>query len=269
MRKTLLMLLSVFLVSTGCGNGNGGDEDTQVDIPAEQPPDTTPDTTPDPSDDPVPDPTDEETPVEPYKACAVTCTDSASCCITTAGCGTYPDKWTCSGSCVAAGCENDPECVTWATAKGYPSAENYSCRSPSGGGTPRCVAPCSSPVDCCAAGTCDTFPNRWVCESGACFLTGCLNNEECVTWATNRGLHAAASYVCTNVLGDGVDVCAQSCTTAEDCCSPDHAPCTTLPNHFGCQGGICMLACSTDTECQTYAAGLPDPRSAQYVCREP
>jgi hypothetical protein len=266
MLKTSLMILAVFLVATGCGNGGGGEEDTQVDIPAEQPPDVIQEDT---VDDTVPDPTEDETPAEPYKACAVTCTATTDCCLTTAGCGTYPDKWTCGDYCTAAGCESDPECVTWATARSLPGAENYSCRSPSGGGTPRCVPACSSPADCCASGTCDAYPNRWVCESGACFLSGCLNNEECVTWATNQALHAAASYVCINVLGDGVDVCAQGCTTAADCCAPEHAPCDTLPNHFGCNDGVCMLACSTDTECQTYAASSSDPRSARYVCREP
>jgi len=263
MKARHFLLTAGLVLVLGCGgNGGNGQEDIIPDPQPEQ------DVTPDPVDDeqPVEIP-EEEAPVEPAKACVLPCASEAECCITTASCGTYPDKWTCGGTCELGGCADNAECIDWATRRGFPSPETYACRGYAGA-TARCVSACSTEADCCPSGDCTTYPGRYVCDTGNCFLSGCIDDNECKTWAAGRSLHMASSYVCRQPLGGGIGVCAQGCTTADECCPPEAAPCTMLPSHFSCTDNICMLTCSTDDECRSFAAASSYPHAESYSCRE-
>jgi len=261
-RGLIFSAVLFFLIGCGSGGDNGGD-DTGIDTIEEHPPDT-------PIDQEVDLPADtgeEEIPVTPLKQCVVPCTSETDCCFTSS-CGSYPDRWTCSGICELAGCLDDPECVSWATARGLPNPDGYNCRS-DGDGIPRCVAGCVTEADCCPTGVdCSSYPNRYVCDAGNCFLGGCVDDGECRAFAARLSLYMPDQYVCRQFLVEGLDLCVLSCAVEADCCPPEHAPCDTLPRHYSCHEGLCNATCSTDVECRQYAASMGYPLADRYVCRE-
>jgi hypothetical protein len=258
-RMTSFAWAAGLVLAWGCGTSGGGNLDV-VDTPELE-------GTPDPTEEDLPvEPPEEEIPAEPLRACVIPCSVETECCLT-AACGTYPDLWTCSGVCELAGCSGNGECIDWATRRGFPSPETYTCRAYAGG-VPRCVSSCSIAQDCCPSEDCSSYPTRRVCDGGGCFLGGCIDDTECRTWAAGNALFMADSYVCRQPLGSGLSVCAQSCVAADDCCPPEKAPCTTLPSHFACSGGICTLNCSTDEECRQFATAAGYPLADRYVCRD-
>ena len=268
-------LIAAFLmfVAVACddGGGNGEDVDYGVDTPEDTVDDTTPDvpvdTPVDTVDDPTPDPVEEEIPSTPQYDCLLPCAAPTDCCLSGPTCGTYPDKWTCDVTCAPAGCANDGECVTYATNRSLPNPDLFKCRVPPGGGTlKQCRSGCTTAAECCPGADCSVYPRKYVCDAGNCFLAGCSDSSECITWATDGMYHLAENYVCEASEGEGMNVCVQSCSSDADCCAPTFEPCTAMPYHYACNEGICKMTCSTSTECVDYYTASSIPHAGSYVC---
>jgi hypothetical protein len=262
--RTLIIAAALVPLLAHCDKGNGNDhpEDTGTDTPGDVITDSTDDTPPDAPGDTTPDT------VTTWSTCAKQCSVTDDCCLTgtTADCGTYPNKWTCDAVCMTAGCDSDAECVTWATGLSLPGADAYKCATAHLYYTAAyCVPGCTTADDCCPSGTdCSAYPQRRVCDDGACKLDGCIDNTECVAWATGLGLTDAASFVCETFGYSDTAACAKPCSSVTDCCPS--GSCGTFPNHADCLAGHCLTTCTDDGECRDWAVsnGYPDP--ADYVC---
>jgi hypothetical protein len=134
-----------------------------------------------------------------------------------------------------------------------------------------CARSCASPDDCCLESGvwCGDYSNRWTCDT-TCRVGSCVDDAECVTWATGLGLGGAANYKCkAGRLYYSASICVPGCTTAADCC-PGGADCSLYPARVSCDAGACTtLGCENDTECQTWATGIGAADPASWVCRTP
>ncbi|MFH1436426.1 MAG: hypothetical protein ABIJ56_11970 [Pseudomonadota bacterium] len=267
-----LIAAFLMLVAVACDNGgNGEDVDYGVDTTPDPVDDTVPDvpvdTPVDTVDDPTPDPAEEEIPSTPQYDCVMPCGAPADCCLAVATCGTYPDKWACDGTCSPAGCANDGECVTYATNRSLPDPELYKCRAhPGGGTTKQCRPGCTGEADCCPGADCSVYPKKYVCDTGNCFLAGCSESSECITWATSGMYHLAENYICSPSASEGASACVQSCSSDAECCGPTFEPCNAMPYHYACNEGTCKMTCSTNTECVDYYTASSIPHAESYVC---
>jgi hypothetical protein len=64
----------------------------------------------------------------PWRYCAPSCSIAADCC-TSGSCTDYPTNWTCpAGLCVST-CEDDGECIAWASSASIPNASQYVCHT--------------------------------------------------------------------------------------------------------------------------------------------
>jgi hypothetical protein len=259
---TLAVALVPWLAHCDKGNNNNPPEDTGTDAPGDVITDSADDVPSDAPADTAPDTG------SAWRTCAKGCSVADDCCLTgtTAACGTYPNKWVCDTVCMAAGCDDDAECVTWATGLSLPGAADYKCNPATlyyeAG---YCVPGCTTADDCCPTSTdCSAFPQRRVCDDGGCELDGCISSAECVTWATDLGLADAASFVCETFDYSDSDTCAKPCSSVSDCCPS--GSCGTFPNHADCIEGHCLTTCTENVECTDWAVGqlLPDP--LDYVC---
>lgn len=219
------------------------------------------------ADDPVADTGGDEGSGTTGKMCVISCSSPTECC-TTASCGTYPDRWSCDeGYCMGGGCQTDSECVAWASGLGIPNASTYKCRGWTGGFS-SCVTGCTSPTDCCNPEfmDCSTYPTRYLCDGGGCLMDMCRNDTECQSYAATASLHRPDLYRCRNMAGSEYYYCAQSCSSAADCCAG--GSCTAYPYHYTCTDSTCTVTCDSDTECRQYAIAYSLPHAERYICRE-
>ena len=171
---------------------------------------------------------------DPVPTCQMPCSTVADCVQAgTEGSAYDQDNYQCTdGVCEYLGCYSDAECS---------ALGDYVCGDASFG-VPFCVAACTVAADCTSTAGPAYDADNYSCENGGCVYTGCTSDAECDA--------SVSGTVCVD-LGAGYPTCVGSCETAADC---DLGQLAYDADNYACVSGHCeYTGCNSDAECMQFS----------------